>query len=226
MAASLGDMYQHDGLLDHEVMMQAIYASQGIDLATVQSKSEQFLEAIALRPHDLGIRNIDEHGNGLTNQCFYLCLAYGYLGNDATQQDVSSLALRLKRAIEAAVLVERPTWVGGADQIGHEAMAFADFLPIAMQRKECAPEENILAELAVCILDSTAGHVEVYIGPKYTALDSWNAQAQNLILLWYTPGHYQCLVRNDEVGGKISMAYDDFKELLTKHGVAYIETLE
>lgn len=228
MAASLGDVYQHDGLFDHEVIMQAIYASQGIDMAAVKNKAEEFLEAIGLRPHDLGIKNTDEQGNALTNQCFYLCLAHGYLGSDAAHQDVSNLALKLRRSIEAAVLIERPTWVGGAGQIGQEAMAFSDFLPIAMQRRENSGEDstNILAELAVCILDSTAGHVEVYIGPKYKGLESQSAQAQNLILLWYTPGHYQCLVCNDDAGGKVFMAYDEFKELLSKHGVAYIETLE
>merc|ERR1712046_334798 len=113
--------------------------------------------------------NIDEHGRELINQCFYLSIAHAYLGHEVPSIQVSELALRLKRFIEASVLVSRPGWASGtgAGEAGEdEAMAFADFLPVAMHAEDSEVDQNLIAELAVCILDSTAGHVEVYLGPK------------------------------------------------------------
>merc|ERR1711879_28918 len=106
------------------------------------------------------------------------------------------------------VIRERPHWVR---EVGEEAMAFADFLPIAMNAK--GEHCTLLAQLAVCILDSTTGNVEVYLGPEYRALQDRKSKQNNLILLWYTPGHYQCLVHDDKAGTKILMDYDDFKLL-------------
>jgi hypothetical protein len=222
---------EHDGLLDHEQLMQAIYLSQGLDFFEVQNKAKQFLQDIGLRPHDLGVKNTDEEGRTLMNQCFYLSIAYAYLGH-LFSDEVAGLALRLKRAIEASVLSHRPGLIAtGAGIDGeNEAMAFADFLPIVMHASESDQdsddEPNILASLVVCILDSVNGHVEVYIGPKYAKLDETALLQRNLILLWYTPGHYQCLVCDDSAGSKVLMTYDEFKDVLTKHGVTYIETME
>jgi len=224
-------MYSHEGLLDHEQLMRAIYESQGLDFAAVQGQAQSFLQKLGLRPHDMGVQNVDETGRTLINQCFYLSIARGYLGHCAGWSETSELALRLKRAIESAVLAERPGWAGLQDSENGEgcgeAMAFADFLPLAMKASSAQDAElNVLAELAVCILDSTAGHVEVYLGAKYKELEDEGTMAQNLVLLWYTPGHYQCLVNNDEGGSKVSMTYSGFKEVLTTNGVVYIETLE
>mmetsp|Transcript_86239 Transcript_86239/g.175162 ORF Transcript_86239/g.175162 Transcript_86239/m.175162 type:complete len:209 (+) Transcript_86239:3-629(+) len=206
--------------------MMAIYASQGLDFNEVQGQAQKFLTEIGLRPHDMGVANIDEHGNTLINQCFYLSIARGYLGHEAGWPEVSELALRLKRAIEAAVLAQRPDWAGSGET-GCEAMAFADFLPLAMKPADGGEEDaelNFLGEMAVCILDSTAGHVEVYLGSKYKDLEDPELLQRNLVLLWYTPGHYQCLVNNDDDGSKVLLTYGDFKDLLSKHGVVYIET--
>mmetsp|Transcript_99749 Transcript_99749/g.157891 ORF Transcript_99749/g.157891 Transcript_99749/m.157891 type:complete len:375 (-) Transcript_99749:58-1182(-) len=222
------EMLSHEGLFDHEQLMQAIYLSQGLDFSAIQSKAMQFLNAIGLRAHDLGVQNVDEFGRTLVNQCFYLSIAHAYLGNTAFSEEVSGLALRLKRAIEAAVLTQRPSWVGVNDD-DTEAQAFADFLPIAMHAKdETGETPNLMAELVVCILDSVNGHVEVYIGPKYGELpeDDLELRQRNLILLWYTPGHYQCLVCDDAVGSKVMMTYDELKDVLTQNGVMYIETTE
>lgn len=228
--ADEGLFLEHDGLFDHEQLMQAIYLSQGLDFFEVQSKAKEFLTNIGLRSHDLGVKNVDEDGRTLVNQCFYLSIAHAYLGQVATQDEVSGLALRLKRAIEASVLSQRPGWVEGtgAGTTGEvEAMAFADFLPISMHSSGSEEEPNLLSELVVCILDSVNGHVEVYIGPKYAKLeDDKDALQRNLVLLWYTPGHYQCLVCDDADGSKVVMTYDEFKEVLTNHGVMYIETTE
>lgn len=221
------DAYSHDGLLDHEQLMMAIYASQGLDFAAVQGRAQGFLDSLGLRPHDMGVMNVDEGGNTMINQCFYLSLARGYLGQEATWPDTSELALKLKRAIEAAVLAERPNWAGGSCEVGDEPMAFADFLPIAMKANSGEDADlDVLAELAVCVLDSTSGQVEVYLGSKYDKLESEEAKERNLALLWYTPGHYQTLVNIDEMGSKVWMTYKKFKELLVEHGVMYIETTE
>jgi len=223
-----GSMLEHDGQFDHEQLMQAIYASQGLDFFEVQSKAKKFLQDIGLRAHDLGVKNIDEDGRTLMNQCFYLSIAHAYLGPESLPEEVSGLALRLKRAIEATVLSKRPAWMAhtGADTEGEvEAMAFADFLPIVMHAADEDNDCNLLAELVVCILDSVNGHVEVYMGPKYAHLkDDQEALQRNLVLLWYTPGHYQCLVCDDGLGSKIMMTYDEFKDVLSQHGVMYIET--
>lgn len=224
-----GAFLSHDGLLDHEQLMMAIYLSQGLDFDAVQGQARQFLQAIGLRPHDLGVKNTDEEGRTMVNQCFYLSIAHAYLGYLAASEEISGLALRLKRAIEAAVLTARPSWAAGtgAGEAGEvEAMAFADFLPIAMNASKDDGDFNLTAELAVCILDSVAGHVEVYLGPQYKSHEDRETQRQNLALLWYTPGHYQCLVCDDEFGSDVNLTYDEFKELLTKHGVNFIETLE
>jgi len=219
---------EHDGQFDHEQLMQAIYLSQGLDFFEVQSKAKKFLQDIGLRPHDLGVKNLDEEGRTLVNQCFYLSIAHAYLGPEPPYDEVSGLALRLKRAIEATVLSKRPAWLAGtgAGAEGEvEAMAFADFLPIVMHASEEDNSCNLLAELVVCILDSVNGHVEVYMGPKYAQHeDDRETLQRNLVLLWYTPGHYQCLVCDDMAGSKIMMTYDDFKEVLSQHDVTCIVT--
>lgn len=217
--------YEHEGLYDHEQLVQALYLSEGLDFFEVQNQAKNFLKDIGLRPHDLGVQNIDEEGRTLMNQCFYLSIAHAYLGH-AFAEEVCGLALRLKRAIEAAVLIKRPDWASGPDGEFEEKLAFGDFLPIVMHASDAEDEPNLLAELAVCIMDSVNGHVEVYIGPKYAKQDSHEVQQRNLILLWYTPGHYQCLVCDDLQGSKVQMSYDEFKDVLTKHGVMYIETTE
>eukprot|EP00927_Polykrikos_kofoidii_P082946 TRINITY_DN8378_c0_g2_i1.p1 TRINITY_DN8378_c0_g2~~TRINITY_DN8378_c0_g2_i1.p1 ORF type:complete len:412 (-),score=84.42 TRINITY_DN8378_c0_g2_i1:69-1220(-) len=234
---SPSDFVEHDGLLDHEQLMEAIYRSQGLDFSAVQSRANEFLREIGLRPHDLGVKNTDETGRVLLNQCFYLSIARSYLGHDVTQEQVSSLALGLKRAIETAVLAVRPGWAVGEDEVDNGTMAFADFLPIAMRKdadvgkksdhnKSDEPTADIMGSLAVCVLDSVQGHVEVFLGPRYEEQADREAKVRNLILLWYTPGHYQCLVHDDDVGSKVQMSYPEFKDILTKHGVMYIETTE
>ena len=112
--------------------MEAIYHAQGLDLSATQAKAREFLQTIGMRPHDMGVKTIDEDGRELLNQCFYLNIARGYLGEEAP---VGGLALRMKYAIETSVIAAQPAWAGerglrAPDDPG--AMAFADFLPIAM----------------------------------------------------------------------------------------------
>jgi len=201
--------------------------NRDINKAT-QGKAVELLRNIGLRPHDVGSRNTDENGQMLRNQCFYLSIAHAYLGSDAKVLR-PGLARRLKLAIESAVLEIHPAWAAGlsASNTGEGcAMVSPDFLPAAMHARDTPEEPNRVAKMAVCILDSVAGHVEVFLGPKYASLEQRSQQERNLILLWYVPGHYQCLVCDDEKGSKVKMNYDEFKALLTEHGVVCIETSE
>merc|ERR1712113_73273 len=112
---------------------------------------------MGLRTCDSGVRNKDEKGETLWNQCFYLSMARAFLGVDVSPAIASGLALRFRRAIEIAVLVEHPTWGNGirASSKGEgQAMIFADFLPIAMRQKDSLENPNLTSRLAVCILDS------------------------------------------------------------------------
>eukprot|EP00928_Gymnodinium_smaydae_P051721 TRINITY_DN35330_c0_g1_i1.p1 TRINITY_DN35330_c0_g1~~TRINITY_DN35330_c0_g1_i1.p1 ORF type:complete len:350 (+),score=60.50 TRINITY_DN35330_c0_g1_i1:108-1157(+) len=215
------------GFADHEELTKEIYRKQGLDFEAAKSSANAFLSAMGLRAHDSGVRNQDDEGRVLWNQCFYLSLARAYLGHQVEDRQRSGLALLFKRAIEAAVLAEHPSWGEGLrSSVSGEgqAMVFADFIHLAMQQRDTPEEPNLTAKLAVCILDSVAGHAEVFLGPAYEALPDRAAQIKHLALLWYVPGHYMCLVRNDPAGSKPELTYADFKGLLTKHGVVYIET--
>lgn len=216
--------------LSPEDRAKALCDAHGLDYDAMQGLAGLFLERIGMRPHEVGSRNYSKwRGRTLWNQCFYLSIAHAYLGQQAGTRRVQGFARRLRRAVEAVVLERHPGWAAGleASTAGKgKAMVFADFLPIAMRAEGIPAERNLLAKFVVCILDSVNGHVEVYIGPGYAALQDRAEQARNLILLWYKPGHYQCLVRADEQGSKLDKTYDEFKSLLVEHGVMFIETLE
>jgi len=192
---------------------EELQLSDSMELTEVQNLAQSFLQSIGLRPEDAGARNRTRwRGRVLWNQCFYLSLARSYLGHEARQRRVHKMALSLRRAIEAVVLERHPEWArdlaASAEGTGC-AMVFADFLPIAMRVE--AGDRNLLAAFAVCILDSVNGHVEVYMGPRYASLQDEAEKQRNLVLLWYKPWHYQCLVCDDELGSKVAMSYESFK---------------
>jgi len=213
---------------DHRA--QAVYEANGLDFSAMQGETERFLRAMRLRPHEVGSRNFSKwRGRTLWNQCFYLSLAHAYLGQIASTRRVRGLARRMRRAIEAVVLEKHPSWAAGlqASTSGTgKAMVFADFLPMAMRSEDIPTERNLLAKFVVCIMDSVNGHVEVYIGPAYKECEERAEQVRNTLLLWYTPAHYQALVRDDDEGTKLDLTYDEFKQLLVEHGVAFLETIE
>jgi len=216
--------------LSPEHRAQAVFESHGLDFSQMQGVAAEFLRSIGLRPYEAGSRNFSKwRGRTLWNQCFYLSMSYAYLGHQASVRRIRGLARRLRRAIEAVVLEQHPSWAAGlqASTEGRgQAMVFADFLPLAMRTKDIPAEKNLLAKLCVCIMDSVNGHVEVYIGPGYRHLKDRSEQVKNLILLWYKPAHYQCLVRDDDDGSKLEYTYDEFKQLLVESGVVFIETIE
>lgn len=217
--------YEFDGLLDHESLLESLYAAQGISLRAQQEKAMQVLAEVGLRALDLGVKNLDEEGQELINQCFYLSIARSYLGN-AAYEEVLSTALCLKRTVEACVLSQHPEWATDDTRLGENAMAFADFLPIAMGAKPA----SLIAHLAVLILDSTQGHAEVYLGPLYPKQETILSVSEreklerDLVLLCYTPGHYKALVQDDALGSKPAWTYYELKGLLDQRGVRCIET--
>mmetsp|Transcript_18092 Transcript_18092/g.38669 ORF Transcript_18092/g.38669 Transcript_18092/m.38669 type:complete len:419 (-) Transcript_18092:186-1442(-) len=215
---------------DIEHRAEEVYAAHGLDFAQIQGNAERFLHSLGMRPHEVGSRNYTKwRGRTLWNQCFYLSLSHAYLGPTAGVRRVRGLARRLRRAIEAVVLEQHPTWATGLEASAAGtgcAMVFADFLPLAMNTTRIPIDKNLLAQLVVCIIDSVYGHAEVYIGPAYDSLQDPALRSRNLILLWHKPAHYQCLVRDDEPGSKLDYNYEDLKALLVKHGVNFIETRE
>mmetsp|Transcript_56287 Transcript_56287/g.163199 ORF Transcript_56287/g.163199 Transcript_56287/m.163199 type:complete len:343 (-) Transcript_56287:105-1133(-) len=196
----------------------------------VQDVARRFVQGLRLRPHEVGSRNYSRwRGRTLWNQCFYMSMAFAYLGNKASCRRVRGLARRMRRAIEAVVLEKHPSWAQGlaASTSGTgKAMVFADFLPLAMRSDSISMDRNLLAKLVVCIVDSVNGHAEAYVGPGYHQLEDRAEQAKNFLLLWYKPGHYQVVVCDDAAGSKLDCTYDEFKELLIKHDVVFIETTE
>lgn len=212
----------------NEMESDCLVRMGSLDLCQVEEPAIRFLKRIGLRAQEAGARNQTRwRRRVLWNQCFYLSIAQAYLGQQAGLKQIRGLALRMRHAVEAAVLEKNPSYAAelkaSADGTG-QAMVFADFLPFAMNAE--SSERNFLAKLAVCVLDSVNGHVEVYMGPQYLSLEDQKERERNLILIWYKPWHYQCLVRDDEEGSKVAMSYDAFKILLVQHGVVYIETLE
>jgi len=222
-------MYEFEGLLDHEMLLETLYAAQGIDLRVPQEQVTKLLEEVGLRCLDLGVKNHDENGREMVNQCFYLSIARSYLGPIETAE-VEKAALLMKRTVEACVLAAHPEWADDAQKLGENAMAFADFLPIAMGVKD---PPNLMSKLAVVILDATQCHAEVYLGPRYSKEEGCSGSEdcredleRNLVLLCYTPGHYKALVKDDVLGSKPPWTYGDVKEMLDKRGVMCIETYD
>lgn len=220
---------EFEGLLDHELLLETIYSSQGLDLRAQQETATKLLAEVGLRALDLGVKNWDEDGREMLNQCFYLSIARSYLGPHAEPQEMRKSALLFKRTVEACVLSRNPEWATDQRMLGENAMAFADFLPIAMGVKD---PPNLSARLAVLILDTTQGHAEVYLGPDYAGPRDAGEDARrdreelerHLVLLCYTPGHYKALVQDDLAGSKPAWTYFELKDLLDKRGVMCIET--
>jgi hypothetical protein len=211
------------------MLLESIYAAQGVDLRSQQDRATQLLAEVGLRAVDLGVKNWDEEGKELVNQCFYLSIARSYLGPFVEAEEVQTAALLLKRTVEACVLATHPHWATDNQRLGENAMAFADFLPIAMGAKD---PPNLVARLAVLILDCTQGHAEVYLGPLYAREDGAAEDEKrcreelekHLVLLCYTPGHYKALVQDDALGSKPAWTYYELKDLLDERGVLCIET--
>merc|ERR1719265_305838 len=69
-----------------------LYAASGLDLHAQQERVTQLLAEFNLRTLDLGVKNLDEDGRELVNQCFYLSIARSYLGHVPGFEEVQKVA--------------------------------------------------------------------------------------------------------------------------------------
>jgi len=201
--------------------------SNSLDLGAGKGEAE-VLRKLRLRAHEVGACNKTKwRRRVMWNQCFYLSIAHAYMGTGGSDRRTRRLARRLRYAIEAAVLERHPSWSQGlrdsAAGIG-PPMVFADFLQIAM-RASVSREGSFLSRLAVCVLDAANGHAEAYLGPDHGGLASREEQEANFILLLHLPGHYCCLVRDDDGGSRLNVTYNEFKERLVEQDVFLVETV-
>jgi len=135
------------------------------------------------------------------------------------KQLTMNLALQLKRAIEAAVLLVHPDWAESG-MVGESVQAFSDFLVYALD------SDSVLGHWAIAVFDEASGFVDVYRGRhygkvypptkvktrksskgrressdatstrvkwKYKVCDEETRRA-NTLTLRYIPGHYQPLL--------------------------------
>jgi len=130
---------------------------------------------------------------------------------DEEMKVTQKLALQLKRAIEAAVVLVHPDWAS-TGAVGEEIQAFSDFLVYALD------SDSVLGHWAVAVFDEASGFVDVYRGRhygkiyppikvkrrsgesgkrrmkwKYKDCDEATKRATTLTLR-YIPGHYQPLL--------------------------------
>lgn len=122
------------------------------------------------------------------------------------KQLTKKLALQLKRAIEAAVMLVHPDWASSG-MVGEEVQAFSDFLVYALD------SDSILAHWSIAVFDEASGFVDVYRGRHYgkvyppTSVISRHGKEKlryndcdvetkraNTLTLRYIPGHYQPLL--------------------------------
>jgi len=211
---------QTQEFIHREQLVHDIYLREGLDLQGSREQAYQFLKELGLEAVDAGSMMLNAQGSRrIMNQCFYLALARSYLGPST---EVSSTALLLKQLIEGAVLSAHPDWVE-AGAVGIEVQAFSDFLWYPMRDAGTA-----LSQFAAVVMDSTTGTIELYRGVKHDETVSHDAAKafENLLLLWYVPGHYQCLSANNLQRSKPRLTLQQIKATLDQRGIAYIETCE
>jgi len=200
-------------LREHREVVRACFERHGADLELYVQKQKLAVDALALGVCDMGAVNVNEWGERMHNQCFYLSIARAYLaGVDSTDKQVKYMALQMKRVIEAAVLQAHPEW--GGTRVGEDVQAFSDFLFFVIG------PTGLLSELAFAIFDSVSGFVEIYKGKCYPDHARESEQSANLLILNYTPGHYQALIRSHRAGPTLG----ELQHLLDEFGVLYIVT--
>lgn len=204
---------------DHSTLVKDLYTNDGQDVATRKAVGNNLLNHLGLRINDVGSQGRDEAGNLLANQCFYLAMAASYSPPETPKDHIEDTALVFKRMVEASVISQHPEWKDN-QLVGDHVQAFSDFLPSAMRDRD-----NLMAAMAAMIVDSASGQVELYRGPRYVDLDPI-VQQKNMLLLWYTPGHYQCLVSDTPCGTSPGFTYDKLEHLLKDGDIAYCETID
>ena len=125
------------------------------------------------------------------------------------KQLTMKLALQLKRAIEAAVMLVHPDWASSG-MVGEEVQAFSDFLVYALD------SDSVLGHWSIAVFDEASGFVDVYRGRHYgkiyppTKVMTRHGRGRkeqlqyrdcdvetkraNTLTIRYIPGHYQPLL--------------------------------
>ncbi len=121
------------------------------------------------------------------------------------KQMTKKLALQLKRAIEAAVMLVHPDWASSG-MVGEEVQAFSDFLVYALD------SDSVLGHWSIAVFDEASGFVDVYRGRHYGKIYpptkvktrgreklrykdcDIETKRVNTLTLRYIPGHYQPLL--------------------------------
>ena len=167
------------------------------------------------------------------------------------KQLTMKLALQLKRAIEAAVLLVHPDWAASG-MVGEEVQAFSDFLVYALD------SDSVLGHLAIAVFDEASGFVDIYRGRhygkaypptkvktrgksggrrvkcRYVDCDDDTRRA-NTLTLRYIPGHYQPLLpeltkilnerkRGEVIGFRKRPMLEGLLSTLEKYNVLHVVT--
>ena len=67
-------------LREHRNLVEQIFEQHGSDAAAFAARQAEAIRALGLAVLDAGASNRNEAGAVMSNQCFYLALACGYLG--------------------------------------------------------------------------------------------------------------------------------------------------
>ena len=223
-------------LREHRLLVEQWFARDGASLAESVAALGAATTELGLAVRDLGATNVNEAGETIYNQCFYLSLARAFLrddghGGEPARPVIAETALHFKRVVEAAVLRAHPEWADKS--VGEDLQAFSDFLFFVL-----GGSNALLSELCVAVFDSVSGGVEVYKGLHYpdSASDAAGSpaarrgggrrsvsdeqQRANLLCIKYVPGHYQALVPSAGAGPTLAEAL----RCLDLYGVTYVVT--
>ena len=152
-------------LREHRTLVEAWFARDGASLEQGVAALAAATSELGLAVRDMGATNVNEAGETIYNQCFYLSLARAFLrddgrGREPGRQVIAETALHFKRVVEAAVLRAHPEWADHT--VGEDLQAFSDFLFFVL-----GGANALLSELCVAVFDSVSGGVEVYKGKHY-----------------------------------------------------------
>lgn len=202
---------------DREQLLRRMCGPDGFRRELAREKCRRFLDGLGLKVIEAGSINYSECMQLMTNQCFYLALARSFLGPSALVKDI---ALAFKRIIEQRVLQEHPEW-REMGHVGECEQAYADFLISTMKDRS-----TDFAEFAVVLVDSTTSSAEIFKGVQFDdAVKRDRSKAtENLLLLWYIPGHYQTLGTSDEKGSKPLLTLESIIDSFDRQGIQYIES--
>lgn len=200
-------------LREHRTLVESWFEQHGASLDQNVRKMERAVSSLHLELCDVGSVSLNERGELMHNQCFYLSIARSYLGAGYSKATVQETALFFKRVIEAAVLASHPDW--GGTRVGEDVQAFSDFLFFVLDT------QGLLSELSVAVFDSVSGGVEIYRGKNYPGDGRVQEQRANMLMVRYEPGHYQALVPQSGHGAP---TLPNLQERLDAYGIMYVVT--